>query len=97
MNGPGNKGRDEFRTAVTTTVVLVAGLTLVVIFVGLFTGIILDRVFNSKPLFTVILIIASVPATILLTLRVVKMATRRIQPGKQVDKPKEDLIGGKDD
>jgi F0F1-type ATP synthase assembly protein I len=97
MNGPGNEGRDEFRTAVTTTVVLVAGLTLVVIFVGLFAGILLDRVFNSKPLFTVVLIIASVPVTILLTLRVVKIATRRIQTGKQGDKPKEDLIGGKDD
>ena len=40
MNQSGNKQQDEFRTAVTMTVVWVAGLTLVIIFAALFAGII---------------------------------------------------------
>ena len=62
------------------TVVWVAGLTLIIIFVGLFAGILLDKLLNSKPLFTVVLTIASIPVTIYATFRVVKAATNRIQP-----------------
>jgi F0F1-type ATP synthase assembly protein I len=80
MNQPGNKQQDEFRTAVTMTVVWVAGLTLIIIFAALFAGILLDKLLNSKPLFTVVLTIASIPATIYATFRVVKSATNRIQP-----------------
>jgi F0F1-type ATP synthase assembly protein I len=58
----------------------VAGLTLAIIFVALFAGILLDKFLNSKPLFTVILTIASIPLTIISTFRVVKAASSRIQP-----------------
>ena len=61
------------------TVVWVAGLTLIVIFASLFAGILLDKILNSKPLFTILLIIASIPVTIFLTFRIVKAASRRIQ------------------
>ena len=80
MNGPNKKGQDEFRTAVTMTVVWVAGLTLVVIFVALFAGILLDKFLDSKPIFTILFIVGSIPLTIYLTIRVVKSATSRIQP-----------------
>jgi F0F1-type ATP synthase assembly protein I len=96
MNGPEKKGQDEFRTAVTMTVVWVAGLTLVVIFLALFAGILLDKFLDSKPLFTILFIIGSIPLTIYLTFRVVRSATRRIQPATKKDNL-EEPYRGKDD
>ena len=63
MNQPGRKQQDEFRAAVTMTVVWVAGLTLIIIFVGLFAGMLLDKFLNSKPLFTIIMTIVSITMT----------------------------------
>jgi F0F1-type ATP synthase assembly protein I len=80
MNQPGNKQQNEFRAAVTMTIIWVAGLTLIIIFTALFAGIFLDRLLNSKPLFTIVLTIGSIPVTIFATYRVVKAASRRIQP-----------------
>lgn len=61
------------------TVVWVAGLTLGIIFIALFAGMLLDKFLDSKPLFTIILTIASIPVTIYATFRIVKSATGRIQ------------------
>ncbi len=90
MYGPEKKGQDEFRTAITMTVVWVAGLTLVVIFLALFTGILLDKFLDSKPLFTVLFIVGSIPLTIYLTFRVVKLASSRIQPPPKKETPEEE-------
>ena len=97
MNGPDKKGQDEFRTAVTMTVVWVAGLTLVVIFLALFAGILLDKFLDSKPLFTILFIIGSIPLTIYLTFRVVRSATSRIQPATKKDNLEEEPHRGKED
>ena len=96
MNRPDSKQQDEFRTAVTMTVVWVAGLTLIIIFVALFAGILLDKILNSKPLFTVVLTIASIPVTIYATFRVVKSATNRIQPAVKKENPEEEPHSGED-
>ena len=80
MNRPDKQGQDEFRSAITMTVIWVAGLTLVVIFVALFAGILLDKFLGTKSIFTIVLMITSIPVTIYLTVRVVKKATSRIQP-----------------
>jgi F0F1-type ATP synthase assembly protein I len=90
MNRTDNKRQNEFRSAVTLTVIWVAGLTLIIIFVALFAGILLDRILNSKPLFTIILTIASIPVTIYATFRVVKAASSRIRPvAKKVNSEEE--------
>jgi F0F1-type ATP synthase assembly protein I len=94
MNKPGNKDQDEFRSAVTMTVVWVAGLTLGIIFAALFAGILLDRLLGSKALFTIILTIASIPVTIYATIRVVRSATRRIQPAAKKDISEEEAHRG---
>ena len=96
MNQTGNKNQDEFRAAVTMTVVWVAGLTLVIIFVALFAGILLDRFLNSKPLFTIVLTIASIPVTIYATFRVVKAASSRIKPAVKTGHSKEEPHRGED-
>lgn len=76
------------------TVMWVAGLTLAIIFVALFVGILLDKFLNSKPLFTVILAIASIPLTIFSTFRVVKAAGRRIQPAAKKENSQEESHRG---
>jgi F0F1-type ATP synthase assembly protein I len=72
----------------------VAGLTLAIIFVALFAGILLDKFLNSKPLFTVILTIASIPLTIFSTFRVVKAASSRIQPAEKNESSQEEAHRG---
>ena len=97
MNQMGNKQQDEFRTAVIMTVVWVAALTLSIIFVALFAGILLDRLLNSKPLFTIILTLASIPVTIYTTFRVVKAASSRIKPDSKKQDSEEEPHSGKED
>jgi F0F1-type ATP synthase assembly protein I len=96
MNGSRKQGHDEFRSAVTMTIVWVAGLNLAVIFVALIAGILVDKLFHSKPLFTAGLMITSIPLSIFLTYRVVKAATRRIQPVLKKEDLQEELHRGED-
>ncbi|MBE3087519.1 MAG: AtpZ/AtpI family protein [Chloroflexi bacterium] len=96
MGQSNDKGQDEFRTAVTMTVVWVAGLTLVVIFAALFAGLWLDKILDSKPLFTIVLVLVSIPVTLFLTFRVVRAATARIQPAIKKDVTEEEPHRGED-
>jgi F0F1-type ATP synthase assembly protein I len=96
MSQSNGKGQDEFRAAVTMTIVWVAGLTLVIIFAALLAGLWLDKILNSKPIFTIILILVSIPVTLFLTLRVVKTTTARIQPATRKVVAEEELHRGKD-
>ncbi len=54
-------------------------LTLVIILVALVAGLWLDSQFQTRPLFTIILIIVSMPITIFLMFRVVLSFAPRIQ------------------
>jgi F0F1-type ATP synthase assembly protein I len=63
-------------------------LTLVIIFVALFAGLWLDRYLDTKPLFTIVLLIGSVPVTLFLMFRVVRSATSRIKPVQNSKKNK---------
>jgi F0F1-type ATP synthase assembly protein I len=96
MSQTNGKGQDEFRTAVTMTVVWVAGLTLVTIFAALLAGLWLDKILNSKPIFTVVLVLVSIPVTLFLTFRVVRAATARIQPVVKKDIIEEEPHRGED-
>ena len=96
MAESGEKKQDEFRAAVTMTIVWVAGLTLTIIFVALFAGILLDRFLSTKPLFTIILTLASIPVTIYSTFRVVKAASARIKPSARKGNSKEEPHRGED-
>jgi F0F1-type ATP synthase assembly protein I len=96
MSQSGNKQQDEFRAAITMTIVWVAGLTLIIIFTALFAGIFLDRLLNSKPLLTIVLAIASIPVTIYATFRVVKAASSRIKPVVKRGNSEEEPYRGED-
>jgi len=96
MSQSNRKGQDEFRTAVTMTVAWVAGLTLLIIFGALLAGLWLDKILTSKPLFTIIFVLASIPVTLFLTFRVVRTATVRIQPAIKKDATEEEPHRGED-
>lgn len=92
MSQPEKQGKDRFQYAMNLTLASIAGqvgcLTLVIIFVALFAGLWLDQYFASKPLFTIVLLIGSVPVTLFLMFRVVKAATSRIKPVQNSENPK---------
>jgi F0F1-type ATP synthase assembly protein I len=56
----------------------------------------LDKILNSKPLFTIILVLVSIPVTLYLTFRVVKTATTRIQPDLKKEVTEEEPHRGKE-
>ncbi len=55
-------------------------LTLVIVFAALFGGLWLDRRLETKPLFTILLLIGSVPVTIFVMFRVAMSAVAKIKP-----------------
>ena len=69
--------------ALNLTLATVAGqvgcLTLVIIFGALVAGMWLDARFDTKPLFTVILLVGSVPVSLISMVKVVLRTTSRIE------------------
>jgi F0F1-type ATP synthase assembly protein I len=95
MNQPNDTGKDH-RYALNLTIIGVFGqvgfLTLFIILAALLGGLWLDKMFDSKPLFTIILMIASVPVSLVLMYKIVMWATSRIKPDdKKTPIPQEDL------
>jgi F0F1-type ATP synthase assembly protein I len=84
MSQPEKQGKDRFQYAKNLTLASIAGqvgcLTLIIIFIALFAGLWLDRYLDTKPLFTIVFLIGSVPVTLFLMFRVVRAATNRIKP-----------------
>jgi len=95
MNQPDHKDNDH-RKAFNLTIIGVFGqvgfLTLFIIVVALLGGLWLDKTFDTKPLFTIILMIASVPVSLVLMYKIVMWATNRIKPTeKKTSIPQEDF------
>lgn len=69
--------------ALNITLAVVAGqvgcLTLVIIMAALFGGLWLDGQLGTRPMFTVVLMIISIPITLIVMVWVVRKATSRIQ------------------
>ena len=78
------------------TLAAVAGqvgfLTLFVILLSLFGGLWLDNQFDTKPLFTLILLLASVPITLVMMFWIVRSATSRIKPPQQHKSQEADSV-----
>ncbi len=82
------KGRYAFNLTLAAVAGQVGCLTLVVIFLALFLGLWLDNTFQTRPLFTIILMIGSVPVTLVAMFYVVRATTARMLPGAR---PEPDL------
>lgn len=63
-------------------------MTVVVIFIALFLGLWLDKTFQTKPTFTVGLMLGSIPVTLFAMFSIVKSNTNRIIANQKSDKPK---------
>ena len=100
MSPPERPSQQNQQYAFNLTLAGIAGqvgcLTLVIIFVALFAGLWIDRLFSTKPFFTLVLVIGSVPLTLYLMFRVVKSATDRIQPVEKNKSPVEEDNRGTD-
>jgi hypothetical protein len=82
QNG-GSPAKSPAQSLVNRTVLTVAGqagcLTLVIIFVALVVGLWLDAQFDARPLFTILLMIATAPITFVAILWLVRRAAPRIK------------------
>jgi len=80
---PATKSRSAqktFNLVLAGVVSQVGCLTLIIIFVALLAGLWLDNYFGTKPVLTVVLLVGSVPFTVIGMLWVVRQATSRIKP-----------------
>lgn len=79
--------RKEFNQSVVlgAAVGQVGCLTLVIVLAALFGGLWLDNYLDTRPIFTVILMIASVPVTLIAMFWIVRKATARLQNNQKND------------
>jgi F0F1-type ATP synthase assembly protein I len=91
--------KNNLQYAYNLTLASIAGqvgcLTLVIVFGALFAGLWLDGRMDSKPMFTILFLVGSVPVTLFLMFRVVKTATNKIQPIENQEPPEEEQNSGK--
>lgn len=92
VDDPQKKSRQY---ALNLTLAGVAGLagviTLVIVLLAMFAGILLDKKFDTNPYFTIGLILGSVPLTLVIMFYFVKAATARIKP-PEIKKPLEEEV-----
>jgi len=99
MSESKKQDKNNLQRAYNLTLAGIAGqvgfLTLGIIFVALFGGLWLDKYMDSKPMFTILLLIGSIPVTLFLMFRVVKTATNKIQSIEKDETPEEEQNSGK--
>lgn len=83
------KGRNILNTLLVVMIGQVGCLTLVVIMASVFLGLWLDGMFDTKPVFTLILLFAGIPVSVLLMLFVSRRTLARLQE-KYETKEKEE-------
>ena len=54
-------------------------LTLLIVFLAVFGGLALDRVFDTKPMFTIVLLVGSAPLALFLTFWIAMRAVKDLQ------------------
>jgi F0F1-type ATP synthase assembly protein I len=92
-----NSAISSLQLALTGVLGLVGCFTIAIIAVALVGGLLLDNALQTRPLFTLILVIASVPLTIFIMVRIVLSMAPRIQKFSEsavVNRSEEDREGG---
>ena len=87
-----SRAQKTFNITLAAVVSQVGCLTLGILLVALFGGLWLDRIFQTKPMFTLGLTIASIPVTLIAMLWIVRSATSRLKSGTEEDKKKEENV-----
>lgn len=74
-----------------TVLAQIGGLTLAIIIVSLFGGLLLDRLLGTRPLFTILLLLGGFPVSLYVIYRVALNAVAHIKPtGSQPPRAKEE-------
>lgn len=85
MNFLQGTGKDQKTRLINLTLAGIVGqvgcLTLVIILAALFGGLWLDKTFQTKHLFVLVLLLGSIPVSVLVMLKIVRMGTARIKAG----------------
>lgn len=93
-NNPSEKQSNTRNLVIAALVGQVGILTLIIVLAAVFGGLALDARFNTKPWFTIGLLVASIPVSIFAMVFLVRKAVSRIKTGKPKENPgKEDGIG----
>jgi len=74
--------KNIFSTVVIVMVGQIGCLTLVIVLAALFAGLWLDHTFNTKPLFTLILMLAGIPLSVVLMLTLARKSIAKLEAGK---------------
>ncbi len=101
MSSSGNQQNRNVQYAINLGMAGIAGqvgcVTLIIVFVALFAGLWLDRLLDSKPVFTILLLLGSAPFSLFLTFWLATRAVKNIKPlppaGAQTEKKKEEETG----
>lgn len=87
MAQSGQKGKNTLYTALTVVVTQVGCLTLIIILAAVFGGLWLDKTFGTKPVFTLVLLLVSVPVSVIAMLVVARRTAARLK--EQAEKEKD--------
>lgn len=79
-----------FNTLLIVMVGQVGCLTLVIILISVLGGLWLDRTFGTKPLFTLILLFAGIPASVILMLTIARRTLARLRSQAESSDVKSD-------
>ena len=89
MTQTNNKRQGISNSFLIALITQVGCLTLVIILISLLGGLWLDKTFGTRPLFTLLLLLAGTPISVIVMLYVSRRAVARIksQPEKEEDEP----------
>jgi len=73
------KGRNILNTLLVVMIGQVGCLTLVIILASVFGGLWLDNTFGTKPIFTLVLLFAGIPVSVLVMLTVARKTLARLK------------------
>ncbi len=79
------KGRNILSTLLIVMVGQVGCLTLIIILASVFGGLWLDKTFNTKPVFTLVLLFAGIPVSVLVMLVVARRTLARLKDKAEKD------------
>ena len=79
------KGRGILNTLLVVMVGQVGCLTLIIILASVFGGLWLDRTFGTKPVFTLVLLFAGIPVSVIVMLVVARRTLARLKEKAEKD------------
>jgi F0F1-type ATP synthase assembly protein I len=79
------KGRSILNTLLIVLIGQVGCLTLVIILASVFGGLWLDKIFDTKPVFTLVLLLSGIPVSVFVMLTVARRTLARLKDKAEKD------------